>query len=71
MLTVQKQPDADTIVLDQRIAKVLESLKLELPEDVQLETEIFRQSHFIKAAVTNVSEAVRTAQSGLWSFCFC
>ncbi len=59
MLTVQKQPDADTIVLDQRIGKVLAALQRELPEDVKLETEIFRQSHFINAAVSNVSEAVR------------
>ncbi len=32
MLTIQKQPDADTIVLDQRIGKVLEALKHELPK---------------------------------------
>lgn len=59
MLTVQKQPDADTLKLDKRISTVLESLKRELPDDVQIESEIFRQSHFIEAAVTNVSEAVR------------
>ncbi|MEQ1827815.1 MAG: efflux RND transporter permease subunit [Pirellula sp.] len=59
MLTVQKQPDADTIALDKRINVVLESLKRELPADIKIETEIFRQSHFIEAAVTNVSEAVR------------
>ncbi len=64
MLTVQKQPDADTIVLDGRIEKVLESLRLELPEDVKIEAEIFRQSHFIQAAVTNVTEAVR--DGALW-----
>lgn len=59
MLTVQKQPDADTIKLDQRINVVLKSLQRELPADVILETEVFRQSHFIEAAVENVSEAVR------------
>ncbi len=59
MLTVQKQPDADTIALDKRIDLVLESLKRELPSDVKIETQIFRQSDFIKAAVANVSEAVR------------
>ncbi len=59
MLTVQKQPDADTIALDKRIDLVLESLRQELPADVKIETEIFRQSDFIEAAVTNVSEAVR------------
>lgn len=59
MLTVQKQPDADTIALDKRINLVLESLKRELPTDIKIETEIFRQSDFIEAAVANVSEAVR------------
>ena len=59
MLTIQKQPDADTIALDARIDLVLESLKQELPDDIKIETEIFRQSRFIEAAVANVSEAVR------------
>lgn len=59
MLTVQKQPAADTIQLDRRINEVLLSLQNELPADVQLESEVFRQSHFIQAAVDNVSEAVR------------
>ncbi len=59
MLTVQKQPHSDTIALDKRIELVLESLKRDLPPDVKIETQIFRQSDFIKAAVANVSEAVR------------
>ncbi len=59
MLTVQKQPEADTIQLDQRINEVLISIRKELPADVEIESEVFRQSHFIEAAVDNVSEAVR------------
>lgn len=59
MLTVQKQPEADTIQLDQRINEVLVSIRKELPPDVEIESEVFRQSHFIEAAVDNVSEAVR------------
>lgn len=59
MLTVQKQPDADTLKLDARISAVLQSLERELPGDVKIESQIFRQSHFIDAAVSNVSEAVR------------
>jgi Cu/Ag efflux pump CusA len=59
MLTVQKQPEADTLKLDRRINEVLAALQRELPEDVKIESEVFRQSHFIEAAVDNVSEAVR------------
>lgn len=59
LLTIQKQPEADTVELDRRIAKVLESLERELPNGITIESDIFRQSHFIEAAVENVSEAVR------------
>jgi Cu/Ag efflux pump CusA len=59
MLTIQKQPEADTLKLDRNINRVLLSLQKELPEDVKIESEVFRQSHFIEAAVDNVSEAVR------------
>lgn len=59
MLTVQKQPDADTVKLDEKINEVLTSLNKELPADIRIESEIFRQSQFIEAAVANVSEAVR------------
>ncbi len=59
MLTVQKQPDADTLKLDGRISIVLQSLQGELPSHVKIASQIFRQSHFIEAAVAHVSEAVR------------
>lgn len=59
MMTVQKQPNADTLVLDRRIEEVLEALQRELPPDVVIERRIFKQADFIEAAVDNVTEAVR------------
>lgn len=59
IMTVQKQPNADTLVLDARIEEVLDSLQKELPPDVVLERNIFKQADFIEAAVANVTEAVR------------
>jgi CzcA family heavy metal efflux pump len=59
MLTVQKQPDADTILMDRKIDEMLKSLENELPADIRIESDVFRQSHFIKAAIENVGEAVR------------
>lgn len=59
MMTIQKQPNADTLVLDQRIEEVLDSLQRELPTDVVIERNIFKQADFIEAAVANVTEAVR------------
>lgn len=64
IMTVQKQPNADTLVLDRKIDDVLESLQKELPPDVVIERRIFKQADFIEAAVHNVTEAVR--DGALW-----
>lgn len=64
MMTVQKQPNADTLELDRRISAVLDSLQKELPPDVVIERRIFKQADFIEAAVENVTEAVR--DGALW-----
>ena len=59
ILTVQKQPNADTLKLDRKIADVLDALQRDLPADVLIERRIFKQADFIEAAVENVTEAVR------------
>ena len=59
ILTVQKQPGADTLTLDRAIDGALDELRHELPPDVRVERDIFRQADFIRAATDNVTEAVR------------
>lgn len=59
IVTVQKQPNADTLVLDRKIDAMLDQLQQDLPAGVQIERRIFRQADFIEAAVDNVTEAVR------------
>lgn len=59
ILSIQKQPNADTVALTQAIAKELASLQPSLPRGVTVHTEIFRQSTFIERAITNVEEALR------------
>ena len=59
ILTIQKQPDASTIELTKAIDKELAEMQKVLPESVALETDLFKQSHFIKAAIGNVEQALR------------
>lgn len=59
ILTVQKQPNASTIDLTHAIENEVEAMKKALPEGVALETDLFKQAHFIEAAVGNVEEALR------------
>lgn len=59
ILAIQKQPNADTLKLDQQIEGVLDELERDLPEGVVIERRIFKQADFIEAAVDNVVEAIR------------
>jgi Cu/Ag efflux pump CusA len=59
MLSIQKQPNADTLKLTEKVEEVLSDLRSSLPADVVVETNIFRQATFIEAAIGNVEEAIR------------
>lgn len=59
IMTVQKQPNANTLVLDPKIGQMLDDLQQELPPDVIIERQIFKQADFIRAAIANVEEAIR------------
>lgn len=59
ILTVQKQPDVDTVELTRRIEAELESIQRSLPEDLEIVPALYRQADFIQRAVDNVAEAVR------------
>ena len=59
ILSVQKQPGADTVSLTAQIDRALAELKTALPADIKLHTTLFRQADFITAAVDNVKEALR------------
>ncbi|MBC8422622.1 efflux RND transporter permease subunit, partial [bacterium] len=59
ILGVQKQPDANTLELTQRLDLVYDELERELPEGMILNRELFNQADFIETAVRNVEHAMR------------
>ncbi len=59
ILSVQKQPSANTLELTREIDAVVERLQSALPEGVVLEKENFRQADFIEVAIANVTRALR------------
>lgn len=58
VMTVRKQPQADTVRVTEAVEKAMEELKASFPKDVKV-TETFRQAEFIEASVKNVEEALR------------
>jgi CzcA family heavy metal efflux pump len=59
ILSIQKQPGANTLELTRRIDRVLDDLQRTLPPGVVIEKENFRQADFIEIAIHNVSAALR------------
>lgn len=57
ILSVQKQPGADSLALTRRIEQTLDEIVL--PADVTIDRDIFKQASFIQAAIGNVEEAIR------------
>ncbi len=59
IMSIQKQPGASTIELTEDIEKALKELEHSLPQQVQLNPDLFKQSHFINTSIENVKEALR------------
>lgn len=59
MLSVQKQPGANTLAVVEQIRAEVKALREAVPPDVELHDDIFSQADFIGAAVNNVEEALR------------
>lgn len=59
IMSIQKQPGASTLELTKGIDDLLLTLKKSLPEGVELNANLFRQSHFIESSIKNVEEAIR------------
>ncbi|NDD11670.1 MAG: efflux RND transporter permease subunit [Betaproteobacteria bacterium] len=59
ILSVQKQPSADTVKLTRQIEQALGDLKAGLPKGLAQPQVLFRQADFIEASIGNVTEALR------------
>ena len=59
ILTVNKQPTADTRDVTDEVMKALAELAPSLPEDIRIEPELYSQKAFIDRAIDNVIEALR------------
>ncbi len=59
LLTVLKQPQADTREVTLKVAAALEEMKGTMPSDVRILPELYQQKDFIDRAIENVKEALR------------
>lgn len=53
-----KQPDTSTEKLTEKLDEIVVDLRKNLPADVHVSTDIFRQSHFIDNSINNVKKSL-------------
>ena len=58
LLTVSRQPTANTLELTRRVNATLDELQRTLPPDVKLERRVYQQAGFIERAIKNVEDAI-------------
>ena len=58
LVTVSKQPQTGTIELTEKLIAALEDVQKNLPADVKISTDIFRQSRFIDSSIDNVKSSL-------------
>ena len=58
LITVTKQPDTSTERLTEQLDNIVVDLRKNLPADVHVSTDIFRQSRFIDSSINNVKQSL-------------
>ena len=58
LVTVTKQPNTSTIELTDKLDKIVADIQKNLPSDVNISTDVFRQSRFIDSSINNVKESL-------------
>ena len=58
ILTVTKQPNTSTLELTKKLDATLEEIRRELPADVVLTTDVYRQERFINSSIDNVKRSL-------------
>jgi CzcA family heavy metal efflux pump len=58
VLTISKQPDANTLELTALLDEAIVDLQKTLPEGVKIKSQIFRQADFIEASISNLNQTL-------------
>ena len=58
LMTITKQPATNTLELTDKLEASLKDLQKNLPPDVKVSTDIFRQSRFIESSIGNVKKSL-------------
>ncbi len=58
LLTITKQPNADTNTITDNVVTALDGMKGNLPADIHISTDTFRQADFINSSIGNIRQSL-------------
>ncbi|MCQ2256120.1 MAG: efflux RND transporter permease subunit [Bacteroidaceae bacterium] len=58
LLTITKQPNTGTLELTEQLDKAIEEIKQNLPSDIKVRTDLYRQQHFIDSSISNIKQSL-------------
>lgn len=58
LMTVTKQPDASTVELTSKLDAAMEEIRHQIPSDIEIHTDIFRQQRFIDSSIDNIMKSL-------------
>jgi CzcA family heavy metal efflux pump len=59
ILTIQKQPETNSLLLTKRLEETLDDVQKTLPEGVTIRRDVLRQADFIELSIHHMNEALR------------
>ena len=54
VITIQKQPDADTVTITRAIEKAIEEIRPSIPKGIIINPDVFKQANFIEASIDGI-----------------
>jgi Cu/Ag efflux pump CusA len=70
VVTIQKQPGADTVTLTRHIEQAIAEIKPSLPKGLVINTDVFKQANFIEASINGIQGKLKFGTVLVLSFCF-
>ena len=58
LMTVTKQPNTNSLELTAQLDKAIAEIQTQLPADIHLSTDSFRQARFIEGSIDNIQKSL-------------
>ncbi len=59
VMTIQKQPGADTVTITKAVQEAIEEIRPSLPKGVVVNADVFKQSQFIEASINGIQSKLK------------